>query len=99
MSWLTPWWSDIGAFVQMGQHGAYVWPAFGACALALAAEWWSLRRQAARIRQAAGAALPPPLTPAPGAGPRPALGPQGPGGEAARDRSPLLFEDGEGQPR
>ena len=39
MNWLTPWWSDFGAFVQMGKHGAYVWPAFGVCALALAGEW------------------------------------------------------------
>ena len=58
MNWLTPWWSDFGAFVQMGKHGAYVWPAFGVCALALAGEWCALKKQAARVRGAAGVDAP-----------------------------------------
>lgn len=41
---LTPWWPDVAAFLRMGKHGAYVWPAFGLCALALALEWWGLSR-------------------------------------------------------
>ncbi len=47
---LTPWWPDVAAFLRMGRHGAYVWPAFGVCALALGLEWWALRRQAQRMR-------------------------------------------------
>jgi heme exporter protein CcmD len=43
---LTPWWPDFASFLQMGKHGPYVWGAFGFCALALALEWWSLRRRA-----------------------------------------------------
>ncbi|MDO5692302.1 MAG: heme exporter protein CcmD [Pseudomonadota bacterium] len=58
MSFLTPWWNDLGAFVQMGKHGAYVWPAFGVCALALALEWAGLRRQARRLRGQAPAVPP-----------------------------------------
>ncbi len=56
LNWLTPWWPDVAAFLQMGKHGAYVWPAFGLCALALGLEWWALRRQARRLRGVAGAA-------------------------------------------
>ena len=47
---LQPWWPDAAAFLRMGRHGAYVWPAFGLCALALALEWLALARQAARLR-------------------------------------------------
>lgn len=48
---LQPWWPDLAAFWRMGRHGAYVWPAFGLCALALALEWWALARHATRLRQ------------------------------------------------
>ena len=96
MNWLTPWWSDFGAFVQMGKHGAYVWSAFGVCALALAGEWWGLSRQALRVRQAASLAAPQPLTPA--------LSPAGRGSEDPALRSdlpplPLGEGRGEGNPR
>ncbi len=47
---LLPWWPDGASFLQMGRHGAYVWPALAATALALAAEWWTLRRRAQRLR-------------------------------------------------
>ena len=47
---LTPWWPDVAAFVQMGRHGFYVWTAFGICALALALEWWALRRRIRALR-------------------------------------------------
>ncbi|MDO5623665.1 MAG: heme exporter protein CcmD [Pseudomonadota bacterium] len=51
---MQPWFSDFQAFVQMGRHGAYVWPAFGITALALAWEWWALRRRARAVRLAEG---------------------------------------------
>jgi heme exporter protein CcmD len=59
LSWLTPWWPDWAAFVQMGRHGAYVWPAVAACVLALGLEWATLRRRAQRLahRQQEAAAL------------------------------------------
>ena len=46
MNALTPWFTDFSAFLQMGKHGVYVWPAFGVSALALAWEWWGQARQA-----------------------------------------------------
>ena len=49
---LTPWWPDWSAFLQMGRHGAYVWSAFGVCAVAVACEAWALRRQARALRAA-----------------------------------------------
>ena len=96
MNWLTPWWSDFGAFVQMGKHGAYVWSAFGLCALALAGEWWGLTRQAARIRRSAALDAPQPLTPT--------LSPEGRGSEdpaLPSDLLPLPLGEGrgEGNPR
>ncbi len=60
---LRPWWPDWAAFLKMGKHGAYVWPAFGLCALALALEWWALARRAARLRASAlSDDTPPPLS-------------------------------------
>ncbi|MCA0326741.1 MAG: heme exporter protein CcmD [Proteobacteria bacterium] len=47
---LQPWWPDWASFLAMGRHGAYVWSAFGLCALALALEGGSLARQARRQR-------------------------------------------------
>ena len=93
MNLLTPWWSDFGTFLQMGKHGAYVWPAFGLCALALAGEWWGLRRQASRMRRAAGVDAAQPLTPT--------LSPEGRGRKASADLRPLPPGEGrgEGEPR
>jgi heme exporter protein D len=48
----TPWWPDWAAFLQMGRHGAYVWSAFGICAVAVACEAWALRRQARALHAA-----------------------------------------------
>lgn len=50
--WLTPWWPDLAAFLRMGRHGAYVWPALALCALALLAEWQALATRARRLRDA-----------------------------------------------
>jgi heme exporter protein CcmD len=48
---LTPWWPDFASFLRMGRHGFYVWSAVGICALALALEWWALRRRRRALRQ------------------------------------------------
>ena len=97
MNWLTPWWTDFGSFVEMGKHGAYVWPAFGVCALALAGEWWALSRQALRVRQAVSMDAPQPLTPLRQAQGRPSLSPEGRGSQRATDSPPLPL--GESLPR
>lgn len=51
--WLQPWWPDLAAFLRMGRHGAYVWPAVALTALALALEGWALRRRARRLARSA----------------------------------------------
>ncbi|PXW93375.1 heme exporter protein CcmD [Sphaerotilus hippei] len=48
---MTPWWPDLATFLRMGRHGPYVWSALAVCALALAAEGWSLRQRARRLHQ------------------------------------------------
>ncbi|WP_431191519.1 heme exporter protein CcmD [Ottowia testudinis] len=62
----------------MGKHGAYVWPAFGVCALALSLEWWALSQRAHVLR--AGQ----PLTPTPGSSPGQAFSPEERGSEKPR---------------
>lgn len=44
-SFLTPWWPDLASFLRMGRHGLYVWPTLAICLLALAGEWWLLKRR------------------------------------------------------
>ena len=93
MNALTPWFTDFSAFLQMGKHGVYVWPAFGVSALALAWEWWGLARQARRLR-ACTVDAERPLTPT--------LSPEGRGSNtSAPDLRPLPLGEGrgEGNPR
>ena len=97
MNWLTPWWPDVAAFLQMGKHGAYVWPAFGACALVLAWEWCGLARQVRRLRGLTRDAEQP-LTPLRQAQGRPALSPEGRGrNTASPDLLPLPLGEGRGE--
>lgn len=49
------WWPDWAAFLRMGRHGAYVWPAVALTVAALAAEQLALRRQARRLADEGGA--------------------------------------------
>ena len=42
-------WHSVGEFLAMGGYALYVWGSFGACAVALSAEWWLLRRQHRRL--------------------------------------------------
>ena len=82
MNALTPWFTDFSAFLQMGKHGVYVWPAFGVSALALAWEWWGQARQARRLRALTVAGVSP-LTPLRQAQGRPSLSPEGRGSNTA----------------
>jgi heme exporter protein D len=36
-------WGSVAEFLAMGGYGLYVWGSFGATALVIAAELWSLR--------------------------------------------------------
>ena len=103
MNALTPWFTDFSAFLQMGKHGVYVWPAFGVSALALAWEWWGQARQARRLRALTVAGVSP-LTPLRQAQGRPSLSPEGRGSEdpaLPSDLLPLPLGEGrgEGNPR
>jgi heme exporter protein D len=42
-------WHSLGEFVAMGGYAAYVWGSVGACAVAMLAEPWLLRRQHRRL--------------------------------------------------
>ena len=44
-------WHSVDAFLAMGGYALYVWGSFGACALAMVAEPWLLRRQHRALRR------------------------------------------------
>lgn len=39
-------WSSVGAFIDMGGYGLYVWGSYGVTALCIAVEAWTLARRA-----------------------------------------------------
>lgn len=42
-------WHSVGEFFRMGGYALYVWGSFGACAVAMLAEPWLLRRHTRSI--------------------------------------------------
>jgi len=45
-------WHSVSEFFAMGGYAAFVWGSVGACALAMAAETWLLKRRHRRILDA-----------------------------------------------
>jgi len=44
-------WGSLGAFLDMGGYGLYVWGSFGMCALVLAAECWGVSQRRRALRE------------------------------------------------
>jgi len=44
-------WNSFSDFIQMGNHGFYVWGAFGMTALVMLVETWITLKQSRTIRQ------------------------------------------------
>jgi heme exporter protein D len=42
-------WHSVSEFFAMGGYAVYVWGSVGACALAIALEWWWIGRRHRRI--------------------------------------------------
>ena len=45
-------WASVSDFLAMGGAGFFVWMSYGACALVVAAELWSVRQRRARAAAA-----------------------------------------------
>jgi len=48
--------NDFGSFLAMGGYGAYVWPAYGAALVILAAVWLDGQRRRRAVERALAAA-------------------------------------------